>query len=112
MTTTKRFYKESDTSWYIDLPEWPGEKAELAMVMGADVLLEILAQGEGEVKVTFADEPFEGAEQMTYYQDGNEIGGAYYHLKSYMGIDYDFTLWLCDVTKFVFGKMPETIYFK
>jgi hypothetical protein len=41
---TIRFYKEPDSTWFADIPEWEGEKWELEMVMGADMMLEILAQ--------------------------------------------------------------------
>ena len=41
-----KFYKEETGRWYVDLPEWEGEKAELEMVLGADTFLEILSQGE------------------------------------------------------------------
>jgi hypothetical protein len=27
-----KFYKESTGRWYVDLPEWEGEKAEIEMV--------------------------------------------------------------------------------
>ena len=35
-----KFYKE-EGKWYIDIP-WDGDKSELEMVMGADVLLDEL----------------------------------------------------------------------
>jgi hypothetical protein len=42
-----------------------------------------------------------------------ELGeGAWYRMEKYMGIRYDIDMWLCDVTKFVFGDFPKTIYFK
>jgi len=31
-------------------------------------------------------------------------------MKTYKGIEYDPELWLCDVTKFVFGNFPKNIY--
>jgi len=34
---TFRFYKDTD-GWFVDLPEWTGEKWELEMVSGADTL--------------------------------------------------------------------------
>ena len=37
--------------------------------------------------------------------------GSWYKLNTYMGIDYSLDMWLCDVTKFVFGDFPEVIYF-
>ena len=50
-----KFYKEETGRWYVDLPEWEGEKDELEMVAGADIFLEILAQDEPEVYVTLSD---------------------------------------------------------
>jgi hypothetical protein len=37
--------------------------------------------------------------------------GAYYHMESYMGLEFNLDVWLCDVTKFVFGEFPKIIYF-
>ena len=37
-----KFKKEEDNKWYIDLTEWTGDKADLEMVAGADILLDIL----------------------------------------------------------------------
>jgi hypothetical protein len=31
---------------------------------------------------------------------------------SYQGQSYDLSMWLCDVTKYVFGDFPDRIYFK
>jgi hypothetical protein len=114
---TKRFYKDIDSwygseGWYIDLPEWPGSKAELAMVMGADIMLDMMAGGESEVLISFSNENFENAEVLTKLRDNLDIGGAHYLLSSYMGIEFSLELWLCDVTKFIFGTMPEKIYIK
>jgi len=111
---TFRFYKDPDTRWYVELPEWPGEKADLEMVAGADMFLEILAQGDASVEVTLSDSDFPGANRLVLKNlgkvDGWELGeGAWYELVDYFGIDLD--MWLCDVTKFVFGTFPETIYF-
>jgi hypothetical protein len=45
--------------------------------------------------------------------EGPEIGeGAWYILNQYLGIDFNLKMWLCDVTKFVFGNFPKKIYFK
>ena len=112
-----KFYKEETGRWYVDLPEWEGEKAELEMVMGADSFLEILSQGENEVYVTLSDKEFETAEKLELIDlgriEGVELGsGAWYSLKEYLNIPYDMEMWLCDVTKFVFGDFPKVIYFK
>lgn len=112
-----RFYKESSGRWYVDLPEWEGSKDELEMVAGADMFLEILSQGEEEVNVILSVTDFDGSDKLQLIKPGRmegwEIGeGSWYKLDSYIGISYDMEMWLCDVTKFVFGGFPETIYFK
>jgi len=117
MVRTYRFYKEPSGEWYIDIPEWDGEKAELQMVSGADTFLDILAEGEGEIEVAIGDEYFDGSSilEMTKLGrlEGWEFGsGAWYKMLSYRGIPYfDLEMWLCDVTKFVFGDFPKIIYF-
>lgn len=110
-----KFYKEPDGSWYVDLPEWEGDKSALQMVLGADTLLDLMAQGHQEILVRFSTEGFPGADVMSWFLNGIpgdlEMGGAMYHVESYKGIDYNFDLWLCDVTLFVFGEFPQHIYF-
>lgn len=117
MMRNLKFYKEETGRWYVDLPEWEGEKDELEMVMGADSFLEILSQGENEVYVTLSDTEFPNAERLRLLElgriEGIELGsGAWYSLTSYKDIPYDIEMWLCDVTKFVFGGFPKVIYFK
>ena len=111
-----RFYQEKSGRWYVDLPEWTGDKADLEMVMGADSFLTIMSEGNDEVRLILSDEKIEGADSLvlkgTGLFEGIEVGsGAWYILPKYMGIDYDYSMWLCDVTLFVFGYFPETIWF-
>ena len=111
-----RFYRD-EVGWFVDLPEWEGEIWELQMVSGADTFLDILSQGENEVFVTLSTEPFQNCEELSFLHlgaiEGPEIGtGAWYILNQYMGIDFNLKMWLCDVTKFVFGDFPKKIYFK
>jgi hypothetical protein len=115
MKRTLRFYKNEFDRWYADIPEWEGSIDDLQMVLGADNLLDIMAQGDNELKVHFSTESFEGSHVMSWFADGvagdPSHGGGMYRLHQYMGISYDLDLWLCDVTKFVFGHMPHLIYF-
>jgi hypothetical protein len=116
MKRTFKFYKDKNSLWYVDLPEWTGEKWELQMVWGADTLLELMAQGEDVVHTIMATEPFEGCNVLNFDNfgriEGPELGeGSWYHLSEYKGLSYNLTLWLCDVTKFVFGDFPKNIYF-
>ena len=115
----KRIKFEKDgLDWFAVIPEWEGPRADLQMVCGADTWLDILSQGENRVFLTISDEEFEGADRLVLIALGQydelEIGsGASYKLATQLcGIDYDLEMWLCDVTKFVFGRFPKIIYFK
>lgn len=106
-----KFYKESDNRWYIDLPEWTGSKADLEMVAGADSMLEYMAEGEGRVWLVLSEQEFENADKLEFLRLATEIeNGAFYKIDKYRGIDVGLEVWLCDVTKFVFGDFPKTIF--
>jgi hypothetical protein len=115
MKRTCRFYKEISGNWYIDLPEWEGDKSALQMVYGADTLLDIMSENGNNVNVMFSDEPFEGSHVMMWFAEGvmgdPSFGGGSYRMHQYGGVEYALDLWLCDVTKFVFGSMPDLIHF-
>lgn len=108
------FYKE-ELTWYIDLPSWPGDQADLAMVLGADVMLDRLSHNGNFVRLEFADEKISDNVLIKdvdleliptdLKETAKEMGGAFYK-------DNDLSVWLCDVTKFVFGTMPEKIWYK
>ena len=111
-----RFYKD-EYGWFIDLPEWEGNKSDLQMVAGADVFCDLLSQGENEVVITLSTEPFDGCDQLDLLYlgrlEGPELGeGAWYGLEQYADTEFHTTMWLCDVTKHVFGDFPKQIYFK
>jgi len=131
------FVKDDDT-WYIDLPNWPWRRENLAMVCGADKMLDLLAnspendKGSNRVRVQVkpAKEPVGSDELQQLLQDNwveltqtqsTLTGGATYTLKG--KIDKEFvrkdyrtgelkprTLWLCPVTLFVFGHYPKYFY--
>jgi len=112
-----KFEKELD-GWFVDLPEWEGSKADLQMVMGADTFLDLLCEGEWVVWMTLSDEPFNGCNTLELMHYGcsepttnDEELGAWYKLNSYRGIEFDLEMWLCEVTRFVFGSLPNKIYF-
>ena len=107
-----RFYKESDGRWYVDLPEWTGDKANLEMVSGADLMLNMIAEGESETYLSLSEEYFEGSNKLEFINLTTELGeGATYKLHNYQGVIMDFDIWLCGVTTFVFGNYPKIIYF-
>jgi hypothetical protein len=101
-----KFEKDLDSRWYVVLPEWTGDRAELEMVAGADAFCEILAQGEDVVDIGMSTKEFKDYRYKLEFVK-HEGGGGDYHLTSAL---YDFPVWLCHVTKFVFGEMPKFIY--
>jgi hypothetical protein len=107
-----KFTKELN-DWFAEITEWEGSRADLQMIMGADTFLDILCEGEWDVWLTMSDQPLQSdrTEELHFIREGETEGGGYYLLKSYRGIEFNLEMWLCDVTKFVFGKMPKTIYF-
>lgn len=101
-----KFTKEQD-HWYLDWPAWTGAKWELEMVQGADTLLDILAQGDDVVHSYISTKPFNSDMVLTFQEE--HLGGANYLLTSE---HHNFPIWLCHVTKFVFGHFPKKIYLK
>ena len=110
-----RFYKE-DGNWYIDLPEYiqqGGSHEALRMVAGADELLDLMARFKKTLALMMDTSPFEGADFMELEElCGPPLGGGYYRMHSCRGRKLDKRIWLCDVTLFVFGDMPQHIYVK
>lgn len=116
---TKRFYKDPDQRWYIDLPEYLdaglGTKANLEMVAGADKLLDQLSDHKNDVEIRFNESPFEGYEikldrtSSMDYEDilyPEEDAGGWYTIDG-----TNTSLWLCPVTLYVFnGAYPENIF--
>jgi hypothetical protein len=104
------FIKDIDNKWYVDLPDWEGTREDLEMVMGADIMLDILAQGETLIQVKITETNFPDSKfTLTYLRDGGEESGAYYRFDKY---DISFEIWLCNVTEFVFGSFPKKLYCK
>ena len=126
--------------WYIDLPNWPWKRDNLAMVCGADKMLDLLAatpqndKGLNRVRVHVkpAGEPVDHDTLQDMLKDdwieltqldSTLTGGATYTLKGKIGKDFvrkdawsgemkPRTLWLCPVTLFVFGQYPKYFYGK
>lgn len=108
-----RFVRENG-EWYIDLPQYleqGGSKGDLQMVSGADTMLDIIAEEKDEVALAIDTKPFGGADELLLTERCDPIlGGGYYHMKQFENKIVDKDLWLCDVTRFVFGDIPERIY--
>ena len=92
------FEKDPDNRWYIILPEWEGDRAELEMVSGADTMLDIISQGENRVGVSLSLKPFDGSKySLNFIKE--QSGGGTYDLRSKY---HNFEVWLCHVVIFVF----------
>lgn len=105
------FEKEENGGWYIVLPDWPGSHSALAMVAGADTLLDTLDNGSGWVTLQVDTKPLSIFRRgYTLRKIVNCFGGATYWVRSKK---YTGPAWLCEVTKFVFNNtLPKRIYFK
>ena len=110
---TYKFVKQ-DNNWYIDLPEYleqGGSMGDLQMVDGADKMLDLMAGNNNSVNVSISEEPFDDADKVVLIEKCDPyIGGGYYFMKTYEEQAIDRTMWLCQVTEFVFGKLPEQIF--
>lgn len=112
---THRFVKEY-SGWYIDLPAYlaqGGSKGDLAMVAGADTMLDIMAEGKNEVTISIDTQPFPKADLLELVEVCSpSMGGGYYVLHTYQQKAIEHRMWLCDVTNFVFGNLPKHIYIR
>lgn len=117
--------KQSHTGWYIDLPDYikaGGSKGSLAMVAGADTFLDILLGDDPSNSVTLDLQLEPKFKKEIDYVTLIKVpvkklkryvtGGADYILPIFEGKKIDHPMWLCNVTKYVFGFFPKEIYFK
>lgn len=110
-----RFIRE-DNEWFIDLPDYlaqGGSKSDLQMVSGADTMLYLIAGNATDVTLQIDTAPFAGADELSLTERCDPIlGGGYYHLKSFEGKEVLQDMWLCEVTRFVFGDIPPKIFIR
>lgn len=103
--------------WYVHLPDYPGHTDELEMVLGADVLCDMIDTHDiGYITVTVSDKPFDSQFSTREYtldfvynttDSTGEQDGADYMLR-----EFKLGVWLCNVTKYVFGEFPLTFYIR
>ena len=96
------FYKTEDDRWFIDLPEYMeqgGDHEDLEMVRGADKLLDRISDGSNTAQVVVSLTPKlkRGVCLVRVHQD--EAGATYLNIFNPLQ-----TVWLCDVTRFVFNQ--------
>ena len=110
-----QFNKEKDGCWYVDFPYWPFSHDNLAMVSGADKMLELLSGGDLYVKVHVI--PARNKEHHEGYIELEQtehsiFGGSTYLVRNdaFVNRFKRDTLWICPVTLFVLGHYPKFIY--
>ena len=79
------------------------------MVDGADTFLDYLSNNGDEVTLDLSLDPQQGYDVLNYRYPHPRNGGAYYSTQ--MG-NNEHILWLCGVTEFVFGYMPEEVWYR
>lgn len=116
-------YEPDDNLWYIDMP-WPGDRYNLAMVAGADKLLDRLSDNDRtqgnrkanrvRVLVRPSKAPMPEMKEQGYIecvqQYSTITGGSTY--KVYGLPDFTREIWICPVTLTVLGHYPKYIYIK
>jgi hypothetical protein len=120
------FYRNNNR-WFIDLPEYleaGGDVDDLEMIFGADTFLsDRCIIGSDVVRMNVETEKVSGYSELVKSSNDLEHGAFYVHVEqvpySYdCNTEPDYTptirevVWLCDVVKFIFGKFPQTIYFR
>ncbi|RYY28905.1 MAG: hypothetical protein EOO04_07900 [Chitinophagaceae bacterium] len=112
---TYKFVREG-SGWYIDLPDFLenglGTKADLAMVAGADTMLDHVAGNADAVALTLSLTPFADADRLSLQELCGPGEGGYYLLDVFEGAALGQRMWLCAVTEYVFGSMPREIFIR
>jgi hypothetical protein len=83
------------------------------MVDGADKMLDIIAKKAETVELYISKDNFKGSDMLILTEKCDPlIGGGYYLMKEFEGVVINRSMWLCQVTEFVFGEIPERIFIK
>lgn len=91
-------------SWFYWWPDFDGDPSELAMVCGADKLLDSL---DGRfVRLQVVDQ---AVSKITLSKIEEDENGATYLCKSR---NYNDRVWICPVTLLVLGEYPQNIYLR
>lgn len=105
-----RFYKQHDGTWYVDLPEWKLPRRHLRMVDGADDFLESFRPANAnQVYLKVSLKEFQDALSIQKLEDDPYGDGATYWYDTPQGPE---TMWLCHVTDWYYGYMPDRFFVK
>lgn len=91
--------------WYADIKNWPKEfKAQCLMVGQAAKLLSFLSPNDNYITLSISTQKCPCLFSLIKYKEDDH--GATYNCEKY-GLP---EIWLCNVTKFVFGEHPNELY--
>jgi len=114
---TLQFNKEKNGCRYVYFPHWPFSHENLAMVSGADKMLELLSDGDLFAKISVI--PANKQQQHEGYieliqTEHSLLGGSTYQVmyEPFVNLFKRDTLWICPVALFVLGRYPKYIYVK
>src|SRR5690349_15420793 len=107
------FEKDPNGRWYAVLPQWHHGREALEMVLGADTLCAMLANGKDRVKVEISTENNDGGTVLYLVNIMEYPGsGADYYADIIEGDSFGLDLWLCDVLHWVFNDYPQILWIK
>jgi hypothetical protein len=73
----------------------------------------MMAGPASDVTLRISEQDFDGADKLTLIEKCDPfLGGGNYMMKEYEGKEINQMLWLCQVTEFVFGYLPQEIFVK
>lgn len=110
------FFIREHGAWFVELPDYARKKGIRerfvpVVAEGFDTLLDILAGDTDALFIKACLERFDGAEELELVQPKEEKKGAYYLVKSLNGKPFVLLVWLSEITRFIYGFLPERIYF-
>ena len=74
----KLTFEKENNIWYIVLKKWPGPKGALAMVQGADLLLDKISKGKDLVTIEVYEEAVDDAIKATLILPNRLLNGGNY----------------------------------
>lgn len=97
-------------NWFVHIPDFPDEVAELAMVDNAHTFLEYLDSftNTGIVTVGVSTTPNIYFCRLSLIES-DDLGATYEIISKFDKIPVN-TIWLCNVTKYIFDEFPKELW--
>lgn len=105
-------FKKLSNRWYCDIP-YTGSIDDLEMVSGADTLCELISNYT-DSEIIEVESTSEISHVFLGKIEEDEFGATYqcWFNDVIIAADNSFLVWLCPVTKLVFGNYPNSINLK